>query len=116
MSSNAFDAAARRAAESVSRRASLLSLGAAALAATAAAPDIGIAKKKARKCSKTCRQKQRKRCRRDTAACREIADASPFCSLDPEGSTCVIFKACCAACSARGFLACLAEAEETQAG
>jgi hypothetical protein len=99
MSTNAFDALTREAAAGVSRRGSLLTLGSAALAASAASPDVGVAKKKGQNCKK----KEKQRCTNDAAAC--VAEAPAAC----QGNADCIAEAisCCDTCSANEFLTCL---------
>ena len=103
MISTTFDAVARRAAESVSRRASLLTLGGAALAATAAAPGVSLAKK-GKKCGKKTKKQEQKRCKRDAAACRKAIQCE-----GEEPSPCIRLRACCETCSAGGFAECYNE-------
>jgi hypothetical protein len=101
MNTNAFDAITRRAAEGISRRRSLLTLGGAALAATIATPKLSEAKKKK---GKDCKKKEKQRCSKDAAACK--ATIQPLC--DPgDPATCLILQNCCEECSANGFLTCL---------
>jgi hypothetical protein len=93
---------ARDAVESASRRISLLTLGAAVLAAGAAA-NAGVteAKKKGKKCG----QKEKQRCSNDAESCK--ASLVPTCQqVDPE--RCIALQACCDQCSANGFLTCVA--------
>jgi hypothetical protein len=98
MSTHAFDAVTRRAAAGISRRSSLLTLGGAALAATLAGPQLGVAKKKK---GKDCKKKEKQRCTNDAAACRTTILIN---CEDPAG--CPEFLPCCDECSANGFLTC----------
>jgi type IV secretory pathway VirD2 relaxase len=100
MSTRAFAALRRHAAEGVSRRTSLLTLGGAALAATVAKPDVSEAKKKK---GQDCKKKAKQRCANDAAACRAQIPAA--CADDPNCTGLATF--CCEACSGNGFITCL---------
>jgi hypothetical protein len=103
MNSTAFDILTRFMAEGISRRSSLRTLGGAALAATMASPDVGAAKKKKKNGDKG-KDKEKKRCSKDAAACKDTIQ--PLCDpADP--ATCLIIQNCCEECSANGFLECL---------
>jgi hypothetical protein len=97
MSAHTVDTVARHAAAAITRRHSLLTLGGAALAAAVARPTFSEAKKKVRK---DCQKKEKQRCGKDTAAC--LNTVAVVCGT-PD---CVALQACCATCSANGFLAC----------
>ena len=99
MSSYSVDTVARRAATAISRRHSLLTLGGAVLAATVPKPSVSEAKKKSRK---DCQKKEQQRCTKDFAACRNMLLAK--CGGTP---ACVTAQACCATCSATGYLSCV---------
>lgn len=99
MSKHAVDTVARHAAVAISRRRSLRTLGGAALAAAMANPAASEAKKKVRK---DCQKKEKQRCNKDAAACRNTLLAT--CGGTPD---CVALQACCTTCSANGFLSCL---------
>jgi hypothetical protein len=97
MSDNTFDAITRQAAASVSRRASMKTLGGAALAATLAAPSLAKAGKAG--------EKARKRCKRQAQQCRNFYDE--FCQDNPACEE--DFFPCCeflGRCNARGYLEC----------
>jgi hypothetical protein len=96
---SAFDAVSRRAAESISRRRSLLTLGGAALGATLATPSASEAKKRL-----SCKEKEQRRCKRDADACKAYIDE--FCAPNP-APECTIVKPCCENCSAAGFFDCV---------
>ena len=99
MTSEARSAFTRRAARTVSRRASLLSLGGAALA-TATRTDSAAK----RKSGNTCKKKEKQRCSNDAAACRNTVQLG----CDPGDPTnCAAEQDCCDNCSANGFLTCL---------
>lgn len=103
MNMHAFDAVSRCAAEGISRRRSLLTLGGAAVAATIARPSASDAKKKGNKCKK----KEQQRCKNDAAACKTTVLAL----CDPPGTPeCIVLQNCCDSCSASGFITCLAAA------
>ena len=99
----------RRAASQVTRRHSLLTLGGAALSATAIAqPERASARKKK---GKDCGKKERQRCNADAETCRSLILAQ--CELDPAG--CQALAACCDTCSADGLLRCALELQTTMA-
>jgi hypothetical protein len=100
MSTSAFDALTREAAVGVSRRGSLLTMGAAALAASMANAGVSEAKKKKGKDSK---KKEKQRCSKDAAACKPTL--ASICELTP--AECAAAQTCCDECSADGFLTCL---------
>jgi hypothetical protein len=103
MHSKAFETLTRGMMQGISRRSSLLSLGGAALAATMAAPVVGEAKKKKKSGNKG-KDKEKKRCSKDAAACKNTVQ--PLCDpADP--AACLIIQNCCEECSANGFLECL---------
>jgi hypothetical protein len=103
MNTRAFDALTRHAADAVSRRAALVTLGGAALAAAVASPGVSAAKKRV---GKTCKKKEKKRCNNDAAACRTTLVLG--CVGDDE---CIaLLTPCCDTCSANGFFACFLEA------
>jgi hypothetical protein len=104
MRTQAFDAITRRAATGVSRRGSLLTLGGAALAATLAGPQLGVAKKKK---GKDCKKKEKQRCNNDIAACRSTVLIN---CEEPDG--CPEALLCCEDCSASGLLACIIAAQD----
>jgi hypothetical protein len=104
MSAEAFQTMTQRAAAAVSRRASLLSLGGAAVAATLAAPSVGEAKKKS---GNKCKKKEKNRCNNDTDACE--ATLTTACMGDTDCIT--LLTPCCETCSANGFLTCFIAAE-----
>lgn len=100
MDMQSFDAVARRTADSISRRRSLLTLGGATLGVTLARPATSEAKKQGKKCKK----KERKRCNKDATECRVTVQAL----CQPPGSPeCLALQTCCDTCSADGFIACL---------
>ncbi len=99
MNTESFDTVTRLAAEGISRRRSLITLGSAAIVATVTRPSASEAKKK----GPDCKKKEKQRCASDAAACR--ATLAPFCAGDP--TTCIILGACCDTCSSNGFLTCL---------
>lgn len=68
MSTATFDAFTRRAADGVSRRASLMTLGGAVLAAVAANPTIAEAKKN-KKTKKKAKMKAKQQCQQQVAEC-----------------------------------------------
>jgi hypothetical protein len=99
MSTQMFDALARRAAAGLSRRRSLFTLGGAALAATIAIPELGQAKKKK---GKDCKKKEKQRCNNDAADCISTLQATGDCD-----AVCLaLLTPCCEECSANGFLIC----------
>lgn len=100
LSEMTIDAIARRAANSTSRRASLLALGGAGLAATAARPSVTSAAKAGKKCKK----KAKKKCKRDIAACR--ATLEEHCANIGNPAGCLLAQACCDSCSANGYVTC----------
>jgi hypothetical protein len=100
MDTNRFAQLTRSLSLAVSRRASLVTLGGAALAATLAGPDPSQAKKQK---GKVCKQKERQRCANDAARCRTTMLSA--CPLNPDG--CEALVACCDACSASGFATCV---------
>lgn len=100
MSTRAFDAFTRGAADAASRRNALLALGGAVLAASLVAPEAGVAKKKK---GKDCKKKEKQRCSNDAAACKPTLLS--ICMLTPQ--ECALAAACCDECSANGFLTCL---------
>jgi hypothetical protein len=107
MSTRAFAAVRRHAADGVSRRTSLLTLGGAALAAVATL-DVSEAKKKK---GKDCKKKAKQRCSNDVASCTALIPA--VCSGDP---TCIAkVNLCCETCSGNGFLTCLLAAANATA-
>lgn len=102
MSTDAFVVATRHAAEAVSRRSSLLTLGAAALAA-GLAPPLGVAARK------SAAKKARKKCQRQSEQCRtfyqELCEEN---DCDEEAVEDIL--QCCAdfkTCNAAAFLDCL---------
>jgi hypothetical protein len=96
MNANAFDIATRRTVAAISRRASLLTLGSAALAAAASRPREADAAKAGKKCKKRCKR-QGEQCRAktedvcagavDPTACREffrpVCEALGRCNAGP---------------------------------
>ncbi|MDQ2652253.1 MAG: hypothetical protein M3Z20_04325 [Chloroflexota bacterium] len=94
------DVAVRGTSDGVSRRKSLLALGMAVLAANAANTDVTEAKKKK---GKTCKKKEKQRCRKDAATCKPQVAA--ICGLGP--AQCLAAQNCCDECAANGFLTCL---------
>jgi hypothetical protein len=101
MSTSAFETLTRQAADAVSRRSSLLTLGGAAVAAGVTNTGVSDAKKKK---GKDCKKKEKQRCNNDAAACK--ATIQPLC--DPgDPASCLEAQACCEECSADGFLTCL---------
>jgi hypothetical protein len=109
MSTQSFTTLTRHAAAVISRRASLLSFGGAALgtAAAVASPSVSGAGKK----GEDCKSKARQRCTRDAAGCRAMGP--DLCDNDPTCIAQVTF--CCDTCSANGFLTCLLGAQNTAA-
>jgi hypothetical protein len=101
MTPHAFDAITSRAAEGISRRRSLLTLGGAVLGATIARPTVGEAKKKGNRC----KQKEKQRCSKDAAACKTTVQATQCGSIEP--AQCTALQKCCDSCSANGFVICL---------
>ena len=107
----AFDALTRDAVGGVSRRRSLLMLGAAGVAATFAVPFAANAKKKGKK-----KHKSQKRCPPPVDLCApQVGPCTDFltilCSGDP---SCLDSLACCSelgTCDVGGFLSCLANAQ-----
>lgn len=101
MSTATFDDFTRRAAGTVSRRASLMTLGGAALAAAATKPSIAEAKKnKNKKAKKKAKKKANQKCQQQVPQC-ETALAQ----LDrPQGFCCQFL----ADCNASEFIQCLA--------
>jgi hypothetical protein len=83
----------------LSRRASLLTLGGAALAASVTNAGVSEAKKK----GKDCKKKEKQRCSNDAAAC--INTFLAVCELTPP--ECAALQACCDECSSDGVLTCL---------
>ncbi|MDQ2652254.1 MAG: hypothetical protein M3Z20_04330 [Chloroflexota bacterium] len=101
MNTQTFDAVTRRAAEGISRRRSLLTLGGAAAAATIARPSASEAKKKK---GKNCKKKEKQRCNKDAAACKTTI----LVLCDPaDPATCTMLQNCCDGCSASTFITCL---------
>jgi hypothetical protein len=100
MTSFALEALSRRAAAGISRRRSLVALGGAALGTALTRPGAAEAKKKGKKC----KNKEKKRCSNDVAACKVAARAFRCPSMDPAG--CDALQACCDSCSANGFVIC----------
>jgi hypothetical protein len=89
----------RRAASQITRRHSLLTLGGAALSATAIAqPERATARKKK---GKDCQKKERQRCANDAEACR----LTVLLSCGQPGA-CGEAARCCDECTAAGFAAC----------
>jgi hypothetical protein len=103
MPTHGIESIARRAAFSVSRRRSLVTLGGAALAAPLASPRLSGAKNRTR--GKDCKKKEKQRCNSDIAACKGTVLLS---CPDPAG--CPAAQFCCEDCSASGFIACLIRA------
>jgi hypothetical protein len=101
MNTEAIESLTRRAADAVSRRASLVTLGGAALAAAVATkPGVSEAKKGGQSCGK----KQKKKCKNVEATCNTNGIA--LCAGDP---TCLSqIQLCCQQCFSDGFLQCLA--------
>jgi hypothetical protein len=99
--SKALNAFTRNAASATSRRASLRSLGGAALAANAATRDVSGAKKKS---GDKCKKKEKQRCSNDAAACKNTV-ALGCDPMDP--TNCAAEKECCDTCSANAFITCL---------
>ena len=102
MSTRAFDFFTRQAA-AVSRRASLATLGGAALATTLAKPDVSKAKKGGQSCGK----KQKKKCNNNETQC--IATGTAQCnSQGGDPAQCLaIINLCCQECFSNDFLVCL---------
>jgi hypothetical protein len=101
MNTQAFERLTRRAAATVSRRASLLTLGGAAVAA--ATPGITKAGKK----SQSCGGKLKKRCTQNKTQC--IAPLTDICNGSAD---CIAtLSPCCDECFSGGFVACLAAIE-----
>jgi hypothetical protein len=99
MQANVVDTITRRAADQVTRRHSLFTLGGVVLAATAVAqPERASAKKK----GKDCKKQERQRCKNDAEACRRNVQIN--CQI-PEG--CDDIAQCCDACNATGFITCV---------
>jgi hypothetical protein len=98
MIDTSFDAVARRAAERMSRRGSLLALGAAGLAGLAA-PLPARARKKKKGPKKQRRPPAFQKCRRERDDCKLILTIAP-----PETAACCDFLA---TCDAAAFLQCL---------
>jgi hypothetical protein len=89
--------------DTVSRRISLARLGVAL--ATAAVVVAGkVEAKKKKKSGNACQKKERQRCSKDAAACRNTVQLGCAPS-DP--TNCAEEQACCDACTANGFLTCL---------
>lgn len=117
MTTPTIDALALHAAR-LSRRRSLLTLGGAAMALTAAAAvEPGYARKKNKNKNKNgrkgkganCQKLEEERCANDTAACK--ATLQPLCNED-NVAECLAIQACCEQCSAGGFLTCLLAAQQ----
>jgi hypothetical protein len=107
MSMRAFESVTRQAAAAVSRRASLVTLGGAALAAVATKPGVSEAKKK--KSGNASKKKAKQRCSRDAAVCK--AELPAACNGIAE---CVaLLTPCCETCSAGGFVTCLVAAQQS---
>jgi hypothetical protein len=101
MSTSAIDVVARAAAETASRRKSILAMGMAVLAAGAANAGVTEAKKKK---GKDCKKKEKQRCANDAAACK--VSLAPVCQgADP--ADCIALQNCCDSCSSNEFLTCL---------
>jgi hypothetical protein len=99
MRTQVLDIITRRAARQVTRRHSLLTLGGAALAATAIAqPERASARKKK---GKNCGKKEQQRCANDTEACR----LTVLLNCGQPGG-CGDAARCCEACTATGFATC----------
>ena len=106
MNMQSFDAVARRAAEGISRRRSLLTLGGAAAATMIARPSASEARNKGKKC----KNKEKQRCANDAAACKTTI--LPLCD-SPGSADCIVQQNCCDTCAASEFIACLAAAQAT---
>jgi hypothetical protein len=96
----------RQAAEAVSRRASLATLGGASLAAVR--PDISAAENKKKKSGSDCKKKEKQRCANEAATCKPSVLAN--CELEPV--QCLAVAACCDECSANGYWTCVLAAFE----
>jgi hypothetical protein len=100
MSTSTFDEFTRRAAGTVSRRASLMTLGGAALAAASAKPSITEAKKNKNK-NKKAKKQAKKKCKQQVPQC-ETALAQVG---SPQFSFCCQFLG---SCNATQFIQCIA--------
>ncbi len=115
MTTPAIDALAHRAAR-LSRRRSLLTLGGAVFAATAAAAvEPGSAnkrKKNGRKGSGAdCQTQEQQRCGNDATECK--ATVQILCTVEDVGvQQCLAIRECCEECSAGGFLTCFRAAQQ----
>lgn len=101
MSEQNFDAFTRQAAQSVSRRQSLMALGGATLAAVATKPTIAEAKKSGKNANQKAKKQARKKCKKQVQQCVDALNQFN------EGN----LTFCCqelSTCDAFGFIQCLA--------
>jgi hypothetical protein len=99
-----FETIARGATNAVSRRTSLLGLGAAMLAGAAASgTGPAKAKAKAKKKGGSCRGNEARRCAADVAACKETLREA---CVNEKEDCFETFAPCCETCSANGFFTC----------
>ena len=101
MNRHAFDTVARQARGMVTRRASLLTLGGAALAATVANPGVSVAS------GGGFRKKLKERCDQNKIRCVSLVPAS--CNDDP--GCIALTTPCCDECFSGGFLDCIQSIE-----
>jgi hypothetical protein len=101
MGAFALDDVAREAVAMPSQRKSLLALGAAMLAAGTSNAGLSEARKK----GKSSKKRNRKRCKKDAAACKTTIQVALCPDADP--ALCITAQKCCDTCSVNGVMVCL---------